>query len=139
MTKLVVFGLLLWVIAVPVGAQTTTGSIVGTVSDASGGVIAGASVTITNMDTGIAVKTATDNAGNYVITPLQVGRYSVAVEAAGFKKSIRSDITVNVQDRIRVDAALEVGAVTDTVEVQASAPLLQTDTSYLGQVVGSQE
>src|SRR5260370_37995328 len=104
-------------------------------TDASGGVIAGASITITNMDTGIAVKTTTDNTGTYVVTPLRVGRYSVAVEAAGFKKSVRSDITVNVQDRVRVDAALEVGAVTDTVEVQASAPLLQTDTSYLGQVV----
>src|SRR6266849_3220262 len=138
MPRFLVFGLLLCVVAIPLSAQTTSGSIVGTVSDASGGVIAGASVTITNMDTGIAVKTATDNAGNYVITPLQVGLYSVAVEAAGFKKSVRSDITVNVQDRIRVDAALEVGAVTDTVEVQAAAPLLQTDTSYLGQVVESQ-
>src|SRR5258707_4477490 len=100
MTKLVVFGLLLWVIAVPVGAQTTTGSIVGTITDASGGVIAGASITITNMDTGIAVKTTTDNTGTYVVTPLRVGRYSVTVEAAGFKKSVRSDITVNVQDRV---------------------------------------
>jgi len=62
----------------------------------------------------------------------------VTVEAAGFKKSVRSDITVNVQDRVRVDAALEVGAVTDTVEAAAAAPLLQTDTSYLGQVVDSQ-
>jgi hypothetical protein len=138
MTRLLAFGLLLCVVAIPLGAQTTSGSIVGTVTDPSGGVIAGASVTITNTDTGIAVKTTTDNAGNYVVTPLQVGRYSVAVEAAGFKKSVRSDITVNVQDRIRADAALEVGAVTDTVQVEAAAPLLQTDTSYLGQVVDSQ-
>ncbi len=138
MTKLLVFGLLLCVVAIPLGAQTTTGSIVGTVTDPSGAVIGGASVTITNMGTGIAVKTTTDSGGNYVVTPLQVGRYSVTVEAAGFKKSIRSDVTVNVQDRVRVDAALEVGAVTDTVEVQAAAPRLQTDTSYLGQVVESQ-
>ncbi len=110
-------------------AQTTTGSIVGTVTDPSGAVIGAASITITNMDTNISVKATTDQAGNYVVTTLPIGRYSVTVEAAGFKKSVRSDITLNVQDRIRVDAALEVGAVTDTVEVQAAAPLLQTDTS----------
>ena len=138
MQKSLVLGLLLCVAGAPLVAQTTTGSIVGTVTDPSGGVIGGATVTVTNTDTNIAVKTTTDTAGNYVVTPLSVGRYSVTVEAAGFKKSVRSDIPVNVQDRIRVDAALEVGAVTDTVEVQAAAPLLQTDTSYLGQVVDSQ-
>src|SRR6266436_4960188 len=121
------------------GAQTTSGSIVGTVTDPSGAVIGGATVTITNVETGISLKTSTDSTGNYVVTPLAIGRYSVTVEAAGFKKSVRSDITVNVQDRVRVDIALEVGAVTDTVEVQAAAPLLQTDTSYLGQVVESKE
>src|SRR6266436_5502009 len=120
------------------GGQTTTGSIVGTVSDPTGAVISAANITVTNINTGIAVKTTTDSAGNYVVTPLQVGRYSVTVEAAGFKKSVRSDIPVNVQDRVRVDAALEVGAITDTVEVAAAAPLLETDTSYLGQVVDSQ-
>jgi hypothetical protein len=138
MPRLHILVVMFCVISIPLGAQTTSGSIVGTVSDPSGGVIAGASVTITNTDTGIAVTTTTDSNGNYVVTPLQVGRYSVAVGAAGFKKSVRSDITVNVQDRIRVDTALEVGAVTDTVEVQTAAPLLQTDTSYLGQVVDSQ-
>src|SRR5215472_13370805 len=144
MPKLLILGvtlclmLTLCVIPIPLTAQTTSGSIVGTITDPSGGVIAGATVTITNTDTAIAVSTTTDNAGNYVVTPLQVGRYSVTAGAAGFKKSVRSDITVNVQDRIRVDLALEVGAVTDTVEVQAATPLLQTDTSYLGQVVESQ-
>ena len=123
----------------PLSGQTTTGSIVGTVTDPSGAVIGAASITITNMDTNISVKATTDQSGNYVVTPLAIGRYSVTVEAAGFKKSVRTDITVNVQDRVRVDAALEVGAVTDTVEVQAAAPLLQTDTSYLGQVVNSKE
>ena len=119
-------------------AQTTEGAIVGTVTDPSGATIAGAVLTVANMDTGISVKTTTDAAGNYVVTPLHIGRYMVTVEPAGFKKSVRSDITVNVQDRVRVDAALEVGAVTDTVEVAAAAPLLETDTSYLGEVVESQ-
>src|SRR6476660_7384487 len=91
------------------GGQTTTGSIVGTVSDPSGAVISGANITVNNMDTGIAVKAASDSTGNYVVTPLSIGRYSVGVEAAGFKKALRTDITVNVQDRVRADIALEVG------------------------------
>jgi hypothetical protein len=141
MRKVDVFGLLLCliVVLVPLTAQTTTGSIVGTVTDPSGAIIAGATVTVTNQGTNIALKATTDPAGNYVVTPLAVGTYTVAVEAAGFKKSVRSDIPINVQDRVRVDASLEVGAVTDTVEVVGAAPMLQTDTSYLGQVVGSQE
>jgi hypothetical protein len=123
----------------PAAGQTTTGSIVGTVTDPSGGVIAGAAVTVTNMDTNIQTKSTTDASGNYVVTPLPIGRYSVAIEAAGFKKSVDSGITLNVQDRIRVDTSLQVGQVVDVVEVQAGAPLLQTDTSYLGQVVESQK
>ena len=123
---------------VPLSAQTTAGSIVGTVTDPSGAVISGASITITNMGTTIAVKATTDTAGDYVVTPLEVGKYSVTVEATGFKRSVRSDIQVNVQDRVRVDAKLEVGQVTDTVEVAAAAPILETDTSYLGEVVDSQ-
>jgi len=118
-------------------AQTSSGSIVGTVADPSGAVVAGATVTVTNIGTNIAVKTTTDGSGNYVVTPLEVGRYSVAVEAQGFKRSVHSDIPVNVQDRVRVDTSLEVGVVTDTVAVESSAPRLQTDTSDLGQVVDS--
>ncbi|HYM13345.1 MAG TPA: carboxypeptidase-like regulatory domain-containing protein, partial [Bryobacterales bacterium] len=120
-------------------AQTTTGSIVGTVTDNTGAVIPGASVTVTNTDTGAETKTSTDSSGNYVVTPLPVGHYSVTVEAQGFKKSVSGGITLNVQDRIGVNVALEVGQVTETVEVVGAAPRLQTDTSYLGQVVDSQK
>jgi len=90
------------------------------------------------MGTNIAVKVTSDAAGEYVVTPLEVGKYSVTVEATGFKRSLRPDIQVNVQDRVRVDAKLEVGQVTDTVEVAGEAPILETDTSYLGEVVDSQ-
>ncbi|MBI3698219.1 MAG: TonB-dependent receptor, partial [Acidobacteria bacterium] len=139
MTKLLLrISAALLLFLLPAAAQTTTGSIVGTVTDPSGGVVSGAGVTVTNMGTGISVKTNTDSAGNYVVTPLLVGRYSVSVEATGFKKAVASDITVNVQDRVRVDLTLEVGAVAETVEVTGAAPTLQTDTSYLGQVVDSQ-
>ncbi len=118
-------------------AQTTTGSIVGTVTDPSGGIVSNAGVTVTNMDTNTVLKTTTDAAGSFVFTPLLVGRYSVAVEATGFKKEVRSGLTVDVQSRVRVDFDLQVGAVTESVEVSAPNPLLQTDTSYLGQVVDS--
>jgi hypothetical protein len=140
MQRLLVFGLVTCLIAslAPLGAQTTAGSIVGTVTDPSGAIIGGATVTITNMGTNIAVKTTTDTAGEYVVTPLEVGKYSVTIESTGFKRSVRSDIQVNVQDRVRVDAKLEVGQVTDTVQVEAAAPILETDTSYLGEVVDSQ-
>jgi len=140
MQRLHVAGILLCLIAslAPLGAQTTSGAVVGTVTDPSGAVIGGASITVTNVDTSISVKATTDASGEYVVTPLSVGHYSVTVEATGFKRSIRTDITLNVQDRLRVDAKLEVGAVTDTVEVAAAAPMLETDTSYLGEVVDSQ-
>ena len=101
----------------PVFAQTTTGSIVGTVTDPSGAVVSNAAVTVTNMDTNISTRTTTDSSGNYVVTPLPVGRYSVSVEAPGFKKSVSSNITLNVQDRVRVDSVLTVGELSDTVEV----------------------
>jgi Carboxypeptidase regulatory-like domain len=120
-------------------AQTTTGSIVGTIADSTGAVVANAAVTVTNIDTGATTKTTSDSSGNYVVTPLPVGRYTVTVEARGFKKSINEGITLNVQDRIGVNVTLEVGQVTETVEVQAAAPALQTDTSYLGQVIESQK
>src|SRR5262249_59612183 len=81
--------------------QTTTGSIVGTVSDPSGAVIAGANITVTNINTGIAVKTTSDSAGDYVVTPLSVGRYSVTVEAAGVQKTPAPHNSGNTEDPLR--------------------------------------
>src|SRR5581483_4901618 len=95
MHKSVVLALLVSLIwCVGLQAQTTEGAIVGTVTDPSGAVISGAVVTVTNMGTGIAVKATTDASGAYVVTPLHIGHYSVSVEASGFKRSVRSDITV---------------------------------------------
>src|SRR5271154_988724 len=140
MQRLRILGVVLYLIVTlaPAGAQTTAGSIVGTVTDPSGAIIAGASITITNTGTNIAVKTKSNSSGEFVVTPLEVGKYSVAVEATGFKRSLRPDVQVNVQDRVRVDAKLEVGNATDTVQVTEAAPILETDTSYLGEVVDAQ-
>jgi hypothetical protein len=123
----------------PAAAQTTTGSIVGTITDSSGGAVPGAVVTVTNEGTGIvAIRLSTDSSGNYVATTLPPGRYSVTVEATGFKKSVNPGINLSVQDRIGLNVTLEVGQVTETVEVVGAAQQLQTDSSYLGQVVESQ-
>jgi hypothetical protein len=122
-----------------VQAQTTAGSIVGQVTDATGAIVPNAAITITNVETGITNKTTSDASGNYAVTPLPVGEYTVTVEVAGFKKSVNSGIRLNVQDRIGVNIVLEVGQITETVEVAGAAPALQTDSSYLGQVVESQK
>src|SRR5215471_8262834 len=124
---------------VPAMAQTTTGSIVGTVTDKTGALVPGAAITVTNTDTGSTNKAVTDSSGNYAVTPLPVGHYSLTVEAKGFKKSVSGGITLNLQDRIGVNVVLELGQITETVEVQGVAAALQTDTSYLGQVVDSQK
>ena len=89
-------------------AQVDTGSLVGTVKDPSGAVLSGVTVTATNTDTactGTSAKTAPD--GNYVITPLHIGRYSVSVEAPGFHREIRKDIVLDVQQTIRLDFSLK--------------------------------
>src|SRR5262245_38164129 len=112
--------------SLPLAAQTTTGSIVGTVTDATGASVPNASVTATNEATGIEFKATTDSAGTYVITPVPVGRYTVAVETKGFKKAVRAGIIVNVQDRVAVNMVLEGGEISQTVEVEAAAPAWQT-------------
>jgi Carboxypeptidase regulatory-like domain/TonB dependent receptor len=130
--------LLLCAFAVRLASQSTTGSIAGTVTDPSGAVIPNATVVVTDLGTNIETRTVTDQSGSYVVTPLAIGRYSVAIEAKGFKRFIDSGITVNVQDRLRVDAVLQIGQAADSIQVEAAAPLLEADTSTLGQVVDSQ-
>ncbi len=101
-------------------AQEITGQIRGIVTDTSGGVIANATVTITNVDRKQVVRTVeTNSAGEYVAPFLPVGRYSVSVEIKGFKKFVKNDIELNVSDRLTVDAALQPGAVTETISVEA--------------------
>jgi Carboxypeptidase regulatory-like domain len=101
-------------------AQEITGQIRGIVTDASGAAIGNATVTITSLDRKVVLRTVeTNSAGEYVAPFLPVGRYSVTVEFKGFKKFVKKDIELNVSDRLTVDAALETGAVTETVTVEA--------------------
>lgn len=117
-------------------AQVDTGSIVGTVRDTAGAVVSDAKVMVTSLDTDVTRAARTDSEGQYSVLLLQVGTYSVSVEKDGFRKSIESGIRVDVQSHLKVDLTLQVGAVTQQVVVTGAAPLLQTQTADMGQVVG---
>src|SRR5215470_9772819 len=97
-------------------AQEITGSIVGTVQDASGAGVPSATITVTNTDRNAVVRTmASDGSGNYSAPLLPVGHYSIAVEAKGFKKSVRQNIELNVNDKLTINFPLEVGDVLQEV------------------------
>ncbi len=118
--------------------QFETSEVLGTVRDVSQNAVANAAVTLTNQDTGIAAKTTTDGSGNYDFFNVKVGRYTVTVEMAGFSKFSSADVAVNVNARQRVDAVLQVGVVTETVNVTGQASIVETDTSEHSQVIGTQ-
>jgi hypothetical protein len=127
------------VFCAPLFGQTFFGSIVGTITDASGASVPGATVTLTNIGTSNR-RTAQSNAdGNYEFVNLVPGRYRVDVEKTGFKHLTHDDIEVQVQANVRVDGAMQVGDVGQTVEVTAAAPLLQTESSSLGTVVDTRK
>lgn len=116
-------------------AQQGRGTILGTVTDSTGAAVVGARVTVTNVDTNIAFGTVTSQEGFYSTPPLNVGNYTVSVEMQGFKRAVRSGIVLAVDQRANVDVTLEVGAVTESVQVVGVAPLVETSTGALGKVV----
>ena len=117
----------------PVLMAQNTADIIGTVNDSSGAAVPNAKVTVKNTATNAARSMQASPAGDYAFTLLPVGTYSVTVEANGFKTFSATSITIAAGDRARVDAAMEVGTVSQVVEVQASsAPLLQTDSPTVG-------
>ncbi len=123
------------VAAAGLAAQTFTGRILGTVTDPAGGVVPGATVKVIHLGTNHSMTVQTNEVGNYVAPNLERGEYQIEVTAAGFKKFVRRGVVLEIQQQARVDVALEVGDVTQAVEVQAAAPLLETTDSTLGKVV----
>jgi len=119
----------------PLAAQEYRGSVLGTVTDTSGGVVPGAKVTVTNEATGTAVETRTNAEGRYVVPFLLPATYTVEVSSEGFKAASQKGVLVQVQDKINLRFKLEVGAQAETVEVVARTPMLQRDNADLGQVV----
>ena len=108
-------------------SQSDRGTITGTVSDPAGAVVTGAAVEARNVATGAVYAVATSNTGNYTIAQLPAGNYELDVTVAGFKKFIRPGLVVEVAGTLRIDATLEVGAATESVTVEAAAPLLKTE------------
>src|SRR5438309_10871327 len=129
--------LLLFLSAPPLRAQVDTGSILGTVTDASGAAINGAKVTLTNEGTSATLTTTTGQDGSYKFAPLRVGNYKVTATFQGFQTVTKRNITVDVGADVVADISLSPGAVTQTVEVEATVPVLQTQNAAVGQVVDS--
>src|SRR6266851_209496 len=125
-----VFAALLTICATALSAQNVTGTILGTVSDSKGGFVPNVAVTITNADQRIVVRTvSTDDHGQYAAPLLPVGHYSVTVEIAGFKKVTQSGFVLNVSDKLAVNFTLEVGSVSESVSVEASALHVDTESA----------
>ena len=124
-------------VSIPVGAQTF-GDFNGTVADASGAVIAGAKVIITNTATNVVREVETNESGNYTAPFLNPGVYSLRAESEGFKAAVQDSWTLQVGANARVDFALEIGAVTEVIEVEAGAQMLETSSTALGTVIEQQ-
>ena len=120
-------------------AQTFYGNVVGSVQDSTGAVIPGASVTLTNLATGEQRAQETEASGLYRFVNLVPGQYRLEARSEGFKQFAQEPIVVEVEASIRIDPLLEIGEVTEVVEVVSSTPLLQSQTSSLGQVVESRK
>src|SRR5215470_12978994 len=124
----------------PAVAQEITGTITGIARDTHGAVVAGAAVTIRNTDKDVVARALkTNDDGSYSAPFLLAGHYSVTVEATGFKKWVKNDIELNVNDRIAVDATLEAGAVNEEVVVTASPVQIETQTATASGIVSNIE
>jgi hypothetical protein len=131
-----VLSLLLWSPSPPAASsQTITGRLVGAISDPAKAAIPDAQVTITNQDTGVAWHFKTDARGDYIAPSLPAGVYRIQVEMPGFRTTTSANITVNVAEETRADLSLQVGTVTETVDVVATAPMVRSTTSEEGQII----
>src|SRR5262245_58210533 len=116
-------------------AQQETATITGAVTDANGGAVPKAAITVTNIGTNISVHSETNEQGSYTVPNLRPGDYTVTVEKQGFSKTIRSGLTLQVNQVTRVDITMKITNVQETVEISGGAPLLETETSSRGAVI----
>src|SRR5436305_8639435 len=116
-------------------AQVDTGSITGVVSDPSGAVVSGAKVTLTNVGTGTALTTTTGSDGSYKLSPVRISTYKLDVAAQGFKTVSQTEVKVDVGANVLINFTLTAGSTSETVEVTAAAPVLQTQDASVGQVI----
>ena len=120
-------------------SQSFTGMVSGVATDPQGAVLPEVNVTLVNESTNETRSQVTNETGNYTFPQLRPGLYRVEAELPGFKKFFRRQIAVNVQQQTVINIQLEIGSVTESVEVTGAVPLLQPDTSSLGQVVNNQQ
>ena len=120
-------------------AQVTSGSIIGNIHDQSGAVIPNAKVTATDIGKGSSTSVLTNGSGDFTIPFLLPGTYDVAVESAGFKKTVSHNVILDIDQKQRVDLDLSPGGTSETVEVTTTPSLIKTDTSELGDVVSKRE
>ena len=116
-------------------AQVESGKIVGTVKDASGAILSGAVITVTETQTNAERKITANSAGEYVATELKPGTYTVKAEEAGFKTAVEAAFKLDINQVVRVDFALIVGSVQEQITVTAAEPLVESETSSIGQVI----
>ena len=114
-------------------AQSTSAQITGTITDASNAVIPGTAITVTSVGTGVRREATSNELGNYTFALLPPGGYRMTAQKDGFKPISRTGIVLQVDQVARINFIMEVGAVTENVEVVAAAPLLQQESSALGQ------
>jgi hypothetical protein len=126
-------------LAMTAGAQTTTGRILGTVTDQSGAGVGGATVVVTDVQHGVSRTLTTGDSGDYVAAELQPGTYQIRAESKGFKTVERLNIVIEVATDVRADFSLPPGQVSETIVVNEEIPLLNTTTSTLGGTLSNEE
>src|SRR6266542_1505271 len=125
--RVVLAAALVAVIAAPAGAQTDTGEISGVVHDTQGGVLPGVIIVAEQLDSGARIERVTDGQGRYFLASLRTGTYTISAELAGFRRTIRSSIALQLGQSLGVDFELEAGGVTEEVVVTGDQPLLRTN------------
>ena len=129
----------LLVVAAILSAQETRGTISGSITDPQGGVVPKAKIEVVETQTGVKAATESESSGAYVLPYLPAGEYQITAEAAGFKKLVRSGVTLSAGEHPVIDLRLEVGGVNEKVEVKAETPLLVTANPSVGQVITTAE
>ena len=134
-----IVAVMLGMAAIPGNAQQSSGTILGTLTDATGAVVGNTNIQLINTNTNSKIVATTNDSGYYQFVSVAVGTYKIVVQKEGFKQLSHPGLVLQTDARIQVDLSLSVGASTETVEVTASSPLIEADTVSLGTVVDERE
>ena len=116
-------------------AQSTSAFVSGTITDPSGAVVSGASVSARNVDTGVVITSSSNESGVYVFPPLSYGRYEFTVERTGFRKTVTENVILEAGTKLTLNQELQLGTTTDTVEIHATGSTLTASTATIGGTV----